>query len=127
MQRRRDDLSQRNAKWLSSMSGRKERLENMLSNIKEILRCFREAQMKGTVIKYMKASVLQHVPLCTAVPGDVARKELTSNSQFVVQAKEIKSHKGIERLVQHIFKAGITTTMSSKIRFDLLAYEDGCL
>jgi DNA polymerase I-like protein with 3'-5' exonuclease and polymerase domains len=55
MQRRRDDLSQSNAKWLSSMSGRKERLENMLSNIKEILRCFKEAQMKGTVIKYILA------------------------------------------------------------------------
>jgi hypothetical protein len=75
--------------------------------------------------------VLQHVPLCTAVPGDVVRKELTSNSQFVLQAKGIKSHKGIERLVQHIFKAGITTSMSSEIRADLLeadayeGYEDG--
>jgi hypothetical protein len=35
------------------MSGRRESLEGMLSEIREILRCFREAQMSGTVIKYI--------------------------------------------------------------------------
>jgi hypothetical protein len=53
MQRRRDDLSQSNAKWLLSMSGRRERLEGMLIEIRDILRCFREVQMSGTVIKYI--------------------------------------------------------------------------
>jgi hypothetical protein len=78
-----------------------------------------------------EVSVLQHIALCTSVPKGVTCKELLANDEFVVRAAGMKGHKEILKLVHSIFKVKITTTMSSKVRSELLGmkafdgYHDG--
>jgi hypothetical protein len=70
-------------------------------------------------IKIMRHdSVLQHDYLCMSHPPKPACKELLNNELFVEQAKHLKTHTGINEVVERFYGTTISTTTSSHLRME---------
>jgi hypothetical protein len=81
MDRRHKDLNKTHEMWLDRMSGRVQRVEDMLVQAREILRRFTKAQMEGTAVDFIMGVTDEHGNVASVV--DYSTKQIKRVHQQV--------------------------------------------